>query len=156
MRRLLIPFGVGLFLLASLPAAAQSKGEVGHPPVVELPSSWRGEWVSDDGEFRYSFVLSLFQSPQSEAFVEGAFEWTLEEGPGPYQGRLGETAIEWVTGRPLGRSRMLILAGYAVSDSTLIAADAYRLVMSGDAIGGSTRGNEGLWLNALAGVRIRE
>lgn len=156
MRRLLIPFGIGLLLLASVPAAAQSKGPAGHPPDLELPSAWRGEWISDDGEFRYSFVLSLIRSPQSDAFVEGSFEWTLEEAPGPYQDRLGETAVEWVSGRPLGRSRMLILAGYAVSDSTLIAADAYRLVVSGDAIGGSTRGNEGLWLNALAGVRIRE
>ena len=145
---------VGLLVLLPERLASQTKDGAVDGAAVEYPAVWRGDWISDDGEFRYSFVLSLVQTQGS--FVEGSFEWTLEEGPPAYRSRIGDAAVEWVNGRELGRRDFIVLVGHAVSDSTLIAADAYRLVISGEAIGGSTRGNDGQWLNVLAGVRVRE
>ncbi|MFO0562768.1 MAG: hypothetical protein U0269_32415 [Polyangiales bacterium] len=108
---------------------------------------WAGRWNDSDG-WRFTFELSLRRQANN---VSGEFVWTLAATQDPSMTRrIGDSAIERVRGTVDCASGTLSLAGYAVTDATLIARDAYELSFgSSGALSGRTRGNDDRWDGVL-------
>lgn len=113
---------------------------------------WRGEWASADG-WNFGYVLHLTRRGNA---VAGYFEWTLRITPDPgMASRVGNSAREYVRGTLDGRTCSVSLAGYRITDATLIGADQYALTIATDgALSGRTRGNDPpLWSPQITGTR---
>lgn len=96
--------------------------------VVE--KSWTGTWTGGGG-YIYSGVLTL--SVGDDGAVDGAIAWTLRRVPPTNdQSRVGESAVESVSGAYSPTLGAIALQGYAASDETLIGLDLYRLVLAED------------------------
>ena len=102
------------------------------------------------------FAFDLRLEP-GEASFKGRILWTLIATPPghPLASRVDEVGTEFVTGSWEASTRTLRLEGTHV-DSTLLATDQYRLVVSADGktFAGKTRGNKGTWENDIDGERV--
>ena len=98
-------------------------------PVLE--TIWQGTWKSKGG-FTFDFALQL--EVRGDNTAVGQIKWKLVATPAGSKlaPRVGETAIEYVNGRYDRTKSVASIAGYAVSDTTLLALDTYRLQVRAD------------------------
>lgn len=119
----------------------------------EQSSTWSGRWSGGEG-FVYDFEMELTVNGDE---VSGGITWTLKTAPASREdvaNRIGDSAVENVTGSYDASTGKLTLTGNSVSDATLIATDVYSIDISGDgdSFSGVTKGNEGSWTNPISGT----
>jgi hypothetical protein len=87
----------------------------------------------------------------------GWISWELLATPtnSPLAPRIGDTAIEYVSGRFDRANNIATVAGYDISDATLIAKDTYKFQIKSDKISfvGMTK-NHGDWAAEAQGTVI--
>ena len=123
-------------------------------PPTRLETIWQGDWGSREG-FRYSFSAQLYVATDDD--VEGKINWQLTATPGEHlSDRVGSTAAEYVRGSYDRKTKLMTVAGYEVSDPTLIATDTYRLQIKPDGISfvGMTLHYTGEWSAQTTGTVI--
>jgi hypothetical protein len=98
-----------------------------------LDTTWQGDWKSRDG-YHYAFAMQLGVAATDEA--RGEINWQLVATPSGSHiaNRVGDSAIEYVSGRYDRNKRLATLAGYKVSDESLLALDTYKFQIKSDNI----------------------
>lgn len=109
---------------------------------------WAGRWNDADG-WRFTFDLALRRQANT---LTGEFVWRLSSTQdASMTNRIGNSAIERVRGSIDCATGTLSLAGYAVTDASLIARDVYQLAVdSSGNLSGRTQGNQGRWDGVLS------
>jgi hypothetical protein len=100
-------------------------------PVLE--TIWQGTWKSKGG-FTFEFAMQLEVAGDNSA--NGQIKWQLVGAPpeSPLAPRIGNKGTEFVSGRYDRINGIASIAGYAVSDPTLLALDTYRFQMRPDRV----------------------
>ena len=144
----LVLVGIVIIAVANTGTAFERIGELwgkwtrGTPT---LDSTWQGDWTRHDGP-RFSFVMNLVVSPNNSA--RGTIRWTLRDVPPGFwlTPRLGDEAIETVSGTFDRETGVANLQGDGVSDTTLIATDVYKFqVLEGGRFQAMTETHKGRW-----------
>jgi hypothetical protein len=121
-------------------------------PVLE--TIWQGSWKSKGG-FTFDFAMQLDVAGDDSA--TGQIKWQLVGAPAesPLTPRIGSKGTEYVSGRYDRINGIASIAGYAVSDPTLLALDTYRFQMRSDKVSfvGMTR-YRGDWEAEASGTVI--
>lgn len=121
-------------------------------PVLE--TIWQGSWKSKGG-FTFDFAMQLEVAGDDTA--TGQIKWQLVGAPVelPLAPRIGSKGTEFVSGRYDRSNGIASIAGYAVSDPTLLALDTYRFQMKSDKVSfvGMTR-YRGDWEAEASGTVI--
>lgn len=119
-----------------------------------LETNWQGTWKSRTG-YNYSFAMQL--EVREDETAMGQINWELVATPpnSHLADRVGDTAIEYVSGRFDKADNIATIAGYDVSDPTLIARDTYKFQIKSDKISfvGMTK-NHGDWAAEAQGSVI--
>lgn len=99
----------------------------------ELETVWQGTWKSKGG-FTFDFAMQLEVHGDNSA--AGQIKWQLVGTPvnSPLAPRTGQKATEFVSGRYDRTNGIASIAGYAVSDPTLLALDTYRFQIRPDKV----------------------
>lgn len=102
-------------------------------PPTQIESTWQGDWKSRDG-YDYGFAMQLNATATGEA--SGEISWQLKATPaGSHLApRIGDTGIEYVSGTFDRAKGLATIAGYKVSDPTLLALDTYKFQIKSDQI----------------------
>jgi hypothetical protein len=98
-----------------------------------LDSIWQGTWKSKGG-FTFDFAMQLEVAGDNSA--NGQIKWQLVGAPpqSPLAPRIGSKGTEYVSGRYDRTNGIASIAGYSVSDPTLLALDTYRFQMRPDKV----------------------
>jgi hypothetical protein len=119
-----------------------------------LETIWQGSWKSKGG-FTFDFAMHLDVAGDDSA--TGQIKWQLVGAPveSPLAPRIGSKGTEFVSGRYDRINGIASIAGYAVSDPTLLALDTYRFQMKSDKVSfvGMTR-YRGDWEAEASGTVI--
>ena len=102
-------------------------------PPPSLETNWQGSWKSRDG-YTYSFAMQL--DVQDNGTADGQISWELIATPpkSHLASRAGESATEFVSGNYDREHSIAAVAGYKVSDPTLIALDTYKFQIKPDKV----------------------
>ena len=102
-------------------------------PQTGLETTWQGTWKSRKG-YNYAFAMQL--DVREDETAEGQISWELVATPpnSHLANRVGDTAIEYVSGRFDRANNVAIVAGYDISDATLIAKDTYKFQIKLDKV----------------------
>jgi hypothetical protein len=123
-------------------------------PQTGLETNWQGTWKSRSG---YSFAFAMQLDVGEDQTAQGWISWELLATPtnSPLAPRIGDTAIEYVSGRFDRANNIATVAGYDISDATLIAKDTYKFQIKSDKISfvGMTK-NHGDWAAEAQGTVI--
>jgi hypothetical protein len=121
-------------------------------PVLE--TVWQGTWKSKGG---YTFDFAMQLEVRGNNSASGQIKWQLVGTPAnsALAPRTGERATEFVSGRYDRLNGIASIAGYAVSDPTLLALDTYRFQIRPDKVSfvGMTR-YRGDWEAEASGTVI--
>lgn len=121
---------------------------------AQLETTWQGDWKSRDG-YHYAFAMQLAVADNDEA--TGEINWQLVATPpnSHLAHRVGDSAVEYVSGRYDRAKRLATLSGYKVSDPGLLALDTYRFQIKSDNISfiGMTK-HRGQWEAEAGGTVI--
>lgn len=100
-------------------------------PTPALITTWQGDWKSRNG-FHFGFAMELRAAPDGQA--DGEISWQLLAAPpgNPLESRVGATGVEFVKGQFDRASGIALIAGYSVSDPTLLGTDTYRFQIRPD------------------------
>jgi hypothetical protein len=119
-----------------------------------LETTWQGTWKSRSG-FTFDFAMQL--EVHGDDSATGQIKWQLMEAApnSPLAQRVGDKATEFVSGRYDRANGIASIAGYEVSDPTLLARDTYRLQIRADKVSfvGMTK-YRGDWEAAAGGTVI--
>ena len=98
-----------------------------------LETNWQGTWKSRDG-YNYAFAMQL--DVREDDTAEGRIRWELVATPpnSHLANRIGDSATEYVLGRFDKVNNIATVAGYEVSDPTLIALDSYKFQIKNDKV----------------------
>ena len=98
---------------------------------AQLESTWQGSWKSRDG-YTYDFAMQL--DVHDDTVADGQISWQLIATPpdSHLTARVGDSATEFVSGAYDRAQGLATVAGYKVSDPTLIALDSYRFQLKPD------------------------
>jgi hypothetical protein len=117
-------------------------------------TTWQGVWEKPDGH-TFSFVMKL-AVPANDS-TSGLILWRLVNTPAlsHLQPRIGDEAIEFVSGTYDRMAHVLEVAGDSVTDESLLATDSYKFKVLQDSISfvAMTQTNEGRW-DASANGRV--
>jgi hypothetical protein len=132
-------------------------GAVVAAPTVGLARRWNGTWSTPSG-YKCSFELVL--DTDARGWLDGYFVWKLLAAPrGSSQvARIGQSGREYVHGKYDPVQRRLDLSGYEVDNPRLLVTDEYHLALDaeGKHFAGRSRGDGGLWLDAIDGQAVVE
>ncbi len=121
---------------------------------AQLETTWQGDWKSRDG-YHYVFAMQLSVADNDEA--TGEINWQLVATPpnSHLAHRIGDSGVEYVSGRFDRAKRLATLSGYKVSDPGLLALDTYRFQIKSDNISfiGMTK-HRGQWEAEAGGTVI--
>ena len=123
-------------------------------PPSHLETNWQGSWKSRDG-YNYSFAMQL--DVQDNGAADGQIRWELVATPpkSHLASRAGQIATEFVSGTYDREHAIAAVAGYKVSDPTLIALDSYKFQIKADKVsfvGMSKHRGSSLTLSSNTGV----
>ena len=92
-----------------------------------LAGPWTGLWNSNTHEYGASLTMKV----AADGAVEGQITWTLRKSNRKdYQGKIGQTGIEFVRGRFDPQSSLVAFDGYRLDDpNKILGTDKYRLVV---------------------------
>lgn len=98
-----------------------------------LETHWQGTWKSRDG---WNFAFAMRLDVHEDESADGAIRWELVATPeGSFlANRVGSSATEYVTGRFDKADNVATVAGYKVSDPTLLALDSYKFQIKSDKV----------------------
>jgi hypothetical protein len=98
-----------------------------------LETNWQGNWRSRDG---YSYAFAIQLDVREDDTADGRIRWELVATPpnSHLANRIGDSATEYVSGRFDKANNIATVAGYKVSDPTLIALDAYKFQIKNDKV----------------------
>lgn len=102
-------------------------------PPARVESTWQGDWTSRDG-YRYGFAMRLDAGDSGEA--QGQISWELKATPknSHLSQRIGAVGVEYVRGHFDRENGLATIAGYDVSDPTLLALDSYKFQIKPDKV----------------------
>jgi len=98
-----------------------------------LETNWQGTWKSRNG---YNFAFAMQLDVREDETAEGKIRWELVATPpnSHLANRIGDSATEYVSGRFDKANNVATVAGYDVTDSTLIALDSYKFQIKNDKV----------------------
>jgi hypothetical protein len=102
-------------------------------PPARLETNWQGTWKSRSG---YNYAFAMLLEVDESAAAKGQIRWELVATPPDSHlvGRVGETAIEYVSGEYDRAEGLAMVTGYLASDQTLIALDTYKFHVKPDKV----------------------
>ena len=98
-----------------------------------LETNWQGTWKSRNG-YNYAFAMQL--DVRADETAKGKIRWELVATPpdSHLANRIGDSATEYVSGRFDKANNIASLAGYDVTDPTLIALNSYKFQIKNDKV----------------------